>query len=261
VFLGIISSGKYGQKENVALQLNSPRNALGYTLTYRGSKPMDDGKYAFEVQVQKSGKRFVLAPVMFHSEYSNGTMRNPDIAMFLTKDFYISPVSLEQEEQAGHGDGSYHLKKGVPTQAGDLMLTFRGFEMSHDSQDKMLNGSGFPIGAAIEVKQGEKTEVVTPVTIYKEGSSPTYQSALLKDGKTSIQLLRVNVDMTTKESNIAIAVHRDGESVKSEKNEVLIVEASVKPFISLLWTGTVILFLGFGISILRRAKEAHNEKR
>jgi len=261
VFLGIISSGKYGQKENVALQLNSPRNALGYTLTYLGSKPMDDGKYAFEIQVEKSGKRFVLAPVMFHSEYSNGTMRNPDIAMFLTKDFYISPVSLEQDEQTGYGNGPYHLKKGVPIQAGDLVLTFRSFEMSHDSQNRMMNGSGFPIGAAIEVKRGEKTEVVTPVTIYKEGSSPTYQSALLKDEKTSIQLLHMNVDMTTKESSIAIAVHRDGKSAKSEKNEVLIVEASVKPFINLLWAGTVILFLGFVVSILRRAKEAHNEKR
>ncbi len=261
VFLGIIGSGKYGQKENVALQLNSPRSALGYTLTYLGSKPLDGGKHAFEIQVEKDGKTFVLAPVMFQSEYSNGMMRNPDIAMFLTKDFYISPVSLEQEEKAGHGEGPYQLKKDVPTQAGDLVLTFTRFEMNHDSQDKMINSSGFAIGATIEVKQGEKTEVVTPVTIYKEGASPTYQAALLKDGKTSIQLLHVNVDMTTKESSIAIAVHHDGENGKSEKSEVLVVEASVKPFISLLWTGTVVLFVGFVVSILRRAKEAKNEKR
>jgi len=261
VFLGIISSGKYGQKENVALQLNSPRNALGYTLTYLGSKPTDDGKDAFEIQVEKDGKRFVLAPVMFHSNYNDGTMRNPDIAMFLTKDFYVSPVSLEEEKQTGHGDGPYHLKKGAATQAGDLTLTFTGFEMNHDSQEKMLSGSGFAVGATIEVKRAGNTEVVTPVTIYREGSSPTYQSALLKDEKTSIQLLHVNVDMSTKESSVAIAIDRDGENTKSEKNEVLVVEASVKPFISLLWTGTAILLVGFIVSIFRRATEAHNEKR
>jgi cytochrome c-type biogenesis protein CcmF len=261
VFLGIIGSGKYSQKENVALRLNSPRKALGYTLTYLGSKPTDDGKYEFDVQVEKHGRKFVLAPVMFHSQYSNETMRNPDIAMFLTKDFYISPVSVEDEREAGHDGETYHLKKGVATSAGDLTLTFTGFEMSHNSEKNMVNGSGFAIGADIEVTRGGTTEAVVPVTIYREGKTPTYQSALLKDGKTSIQLLHMNVDMTTKESSIAIAVHRDEQQARSEKDEVLVVEASVKPFISLLWTGTVILFVGFIVSIIRRAKEAHNEKR
>ena len=261
VFLGIISSGKYSQKENVALQLNSPRSALGYTLTYLGSKPTDDGKYAFEVQVERDGKKFVLAPVMFHSEYNNGTMRNPDIAMFLTRDFYISPVSLEDGKQSGQGEETYNLKKGVATQVGGLTLTFTRFDMNHDSQDKMLNGSGFVIGAVIEVTRGGKTEIATPVTIYKEGTDPTYQSAVLEDKKTSIQLLHVNVDMNTKESSVTVAVHRNGEDPGQAKTEVLVVEASVKPFISLLWGGTAILFLGFLVSILRRAKEAHNEKR
>jgi cytochrome c-type biogenesis protein CcmF len=261
VFLGILSSGKYAQKENVALQLNSPRKALGYTLTYLGSKPIDNGRYAFEIQVEKNGKRFFLAPVMFHSDYNDGTVRNPDIAMFLTKDFYVSPVSLEEESQIGHGDKMYHLKKGTTTQAGDLALTFTGFEMNHDSQEKMLGGSGFAIGATIEVNRAGKREVVTPVTIYREGASPTYQAALLKDEKTSVQLLHVNVDMATKESSVAIVIHRGGENGESKNDEVLVVEASVKPFISLLWTGTAILFAGFIVSILRRAKEAHNENR
>jgi cytochrome c-type biogenesis protein CcmF len=261
VFLGIIGSGKYSQKENVALRLHSPRKALGYTLTYLGSKPTDNGRYEFDVQVEKNGKKFVLAPVMFRSQYSNETMRNPDIAMFLTKDFYISPVSVEDEREAGHDGETYHLKKGVATSAGDLMLTFTGFEMNHNSEKNMMSGSGFAIGADIEVKRGGTTEAVVPVTIYREGNTPTYQSAPLKDGKTSVQLLHVNVDMTTKESSIAIAVHRDGQDARSEKDEVLVVEASVKPFISLLWSGTVILFVGFIVSIIRRAKEAHNEKR
>ena len=124
-----------------------------------------------------------------------------------------------------------------------------------------MNGSGFAVGATIEVKRGENTEVVTPVTIYREGATPTYQAALLRDEKTSIQLLHVNVDMTTKESSITITVHRDGENMSSAKSEVLVVEASVKPFISLLWTGTAVLFLGFVVSILRRAQEAKNQKR
>jgi cytochrome c biogenesis factor len=41
----------------------------------------------------------------------------------------------------------------------------------------------------------------------------------------------------------------------SRKDETLIASVSVKPFIWVLWTGVMILGLGFFISIIRRRKE------
>jgi cytochrome c biogenesis factor len=38
--------------------------------------------------------------------------------------------------------------------------------------------------------------------------------------------------------------------------DVLIVEASIKPFINLVWSGVLVLLLGFVVTIVRRAKEA-----
>jgi cytochrome c biogenesis factor len=41
-----------------------------------------------------------------------------------------------------------------------------------------------------------------------------------------------------------------------KKEETLVVEASVKPMINLVWTGTVTLVIGFFLTILRRVQEA-----
>ena len=43
-----------------------------------------------------------------------------------------------------------------------------------------------------------------------------------------------------------------GEMSPIQHKEVLVVEASVKPFINLVWVGTVLVLLGFVIAILRR---------
>ena len=69
--------------------------ALGYTFTYTGNAQRPDGKYAFRVRAERAGNAVELQPVMFESG-EQGVMRNPDIANFLTKDLYVSPVSLQE---------------------------------------------------------------------------------------------------------------------------------------------------------------------
>jgi cytochrome c biogenesis factor len=41
----------------------------------------------------------------------------------------------------------------------------------------------------------------------------------------------------------------------AETGETLVVQASVKPFVSVLWIGTCVMFAGFLFATVRRAKE------
>ena len=43
---------------------------------------------------------------------------------------------------------------------------------------------------------------------------------------------------------------------EKNKADVLVVEASVKPYINLVWNGIIILIVGFIITIVRRSQEA-----
>ena len=99
-FLGVITTGKYATTQQAQLLLNVPTPVLGHTLTYTGHKPTPDGKFAFSITAEKDGSTFTLAPVMFETG-TQGIMRNPDIASSLTRDFYISPLSLEASRGGG----------------------------------------------------------------------------------------------------------------------------------------------------------------
>jgi cytochrome c-type biogenesis protein CcmF len=146
MFFGFIASTEFDAMQTLSLPQGQPVQALGYTLKYTGYRVVEGDRYAFDVEVEKDGKRFRMAPVMYESKYNEGIMRHPDIVNLLSKDFYLAPLSLDQP--------------------------------------------------------------VTPA------------------------------------------------STQARAVEVLVVEASIKPYINLVWAGVIILLVGFLVTIVRRAAEA-----
>jgi cytochrome c-type biogenesis protein CcmF len=45
-------------------------------------------------------------------------------------------------------------------------------------------------------------------------------------------------------------------SPQQEKRDILVVEASIKPYINLVWNGVIILLVGLIVTIVRRSQEA-----
>ncbi len=101
MFLGFVSSSRFGGTETVSLPAGTPTPVLGYTLTYLGQRPTDDGKFKFDVRVEKDGHAITLSPIMFNSEYMQNVMRNPDIANLNDRDFYLAPLGLEETAASG----------------------------------------------------------------------------------------------------------------------------------------------------------------
>jgi cytochrome c-type biogenesis protein CcmF len=254
-FLGVIGSGKYSETQHVTLPLDSPQQALGYELTYTGYEPTSDGKFAFHVRAEKDGREFRLSPVMFDAG-RQGIMRNPDIASFMTRDVYISPVSLNQSTaRAGDAQGAdtYTLRKGQAVSIGGIETKFVRFDMDpHGMESMMSAGSGMAIGSVLEISNGRERETVTPVAVYNGNGASSYRPMESKLMKANVQLVSMNVGMGSGESTVTVHVHREDHAATSE---ALVVEASVKPLIGLVWGGTVVMMVGFVISILKRSKE------
>ncbi|MFH0988454.1 MAG: cytochrome c biogenesis protein CcsA [bacterium] len=254
LFLGIIGSGRYGEKVNVSLPLHEQKEALGYTWTYLGSKQNSEGKSVFTIKGERNGSVLTLEPVMYMSSYNNNIMRNPDYVSLLTKDLYLEPVSLEQpNESEAKSMDTYNLKKGEPISIQGVQVTFLRFEMGAHGKDGMMGGSQFGIGAVLEVRKGTKTEQLTPVTFFQGQNIERMDAAMLKDSSLGFQMLKMNINMENKEALVQIQVVKPGAAAPSSSNkEILIVEASVKPFITLVWFGAFCIILGLGISIYRR---------
>ncbi|HCA80230.1 MAG TPA: hypothetical protein DEP53_10915 [Bacteroidetes bacterium] len=252
LFLGIIGSGRYGQKQTASLPMNEAQVILGHKLTYTGSKPTTDGKWMFSVNVEKGGSQFVLEPVMFESEYNNSLMRNPDYAAFLTRDFYLEPVSLEEGAPASATtSGVLELKTGQTKTVGPVAVKFLRFDMKHGDMSGMAGGQDMTIGAVLEVKRGNSSEELTAFTSFKNIEKPEPKTASTKDGKLGFELLGMNVDAPGKGSTIQIAVKgvEEQQAGQSAKSQILVIEASVKPFMSLVWVGAFLMMLGLCIAL------------
>ena len=254
--LGVIASGRYNSTRQLALELNQPQKALGHTLTYSGYRPTSDGKFAFDVNVQQDGRTFRLSPIMFDAG-RQGMMRNPDIASFLTSDFYISPVSV-QESQANLSDPKeeYTLEKGKTVSVGAFKATFVKFDMNAHGEDGMAGGSekGMTVGSVLELSDGNSMETVVPVTVYGANGKQTSKPSESRLMNASIQLVAMNVGGIEGKpaSTITIGIQR-GE--RAQQQQTLIVEVSIKPFIGLVWVGTLVMFLGFVMAMVFRLRE------
>jgi len=252
-FLGVISTGKYSTTQHLALQLNTPQETLGHTLTYVGYEPTHDGKFAFNIRIEKDGEGFTLAPIMFDAG-QQGIMRNPDIASSFMRDFYVSPVSLERP--TAHADHeTYTIPKGESVSIGGITARFVRFDMDQHGTDPMTSrDDGMAIGSVLELSNGASRETITPIAVYPTDGTPRFETSRSKLMNANVQLVSMNVGMGSGKSTVTVKVDRhDGAP---HQPEALVVEASIKPFTNLLWAGTFIMMAGFVLAMVKRFKEA-----
>ena len=262
MFLGFVASSKFDDKVTVSLPQGETVEALGYKLTYVGYKPIDQEKYGFNVQVEEHNKApRTVSPVMYYSEYSKGLMRNPDILNLISKDFYLAPLSLEQAGDSGKGSmETATLKRGETKNFGDLKVTFVDFDFPVDQKALMLEGKDVRIGAELQVTDGSARPVmVKPAKLVSMKEGQRDDPATYLD-KFQFVIVGLHPDREAKEnSTVEIGVTKldtGAHRGDSPQPDVLVVEASIKPYISLVWNGVIILMVGFIVTIVRRAQEA-----
>ncbi len=260
-FLGVIGSGRYSEEVNLALEMNKPKEAFGYQFTYTGATPfMDpnnkkDTMYAFNVRIEKDNKEMILRPVMYFSQFSNGIMKNPDLANFAFKDLYISPISLE--EPSFGNQQMFEFRKGEKKLIGDYEAEFIDFDFGNMQKggQEMMSGN-YTIGAKFRITGASNSETITLKSTYVNGEPDPAPTALPFDDKFIMYFINMSVKGENMGGTTAtIAVVDNSKGMSQMKEETLVISAAVKPFISVLWTGVLILFVGFILSIIRRKKE------
>ncbi len=259
LFLGIIGSARYSKEVDVSLPFNEPREALGFKMTYTGAVPIpgDTTKYYFNVDVEKDGRKMTMQPVMYYSSYSEGVMKNPDIKDLVVKDLYLSPQALDVPEDFSEKDVD-SLVKGETKTLKNLKIKFTDFNMDSFNRDELMKGKSQTMGADIEVSDSGKTKKMTIKMKYSPEGEPDYIAVPLND-KYNIYLVKVSV---MADPSIQLAVVDKIEKMNDpNKVEVptLVLKASIKPYIDLVWIGTVTMVLGFFFSVIKRARRLKSE--
>ncbi|HZY10615.1 MAG TPA: cytochrome c biogenesis protein CcsA [Bacteroidota bacterium] len=257
LFLGFVSSARYDDKQTVSLEQGKTVNILDdYELTYVGNHAIDDERFGFHVQVSHAGSSFMMMPTMHFSKFSNSTLRHPDVLNLYTKDFYISPLSVETVDKKKN---NLTLLKGQKKNILGLGITFIDFDFSDVQKGKMLEGGTFNIGAVMEVEKDGKRERIKPLMRSSNGAID-YIPAKSIHGDAEITIVKIQPNRENpSDSKVEISVQDKKSGPSEPQAESLIIEASVKPFINLVWMGTVTLIVGFVITIIRRVQEAREK--
>jgi cytochrome c-type biogenesis protein CcmF len=255
--LGVVATSGFSEQDSIDLEKGKASNIFGYNLTFLGYKPIENGKkYAFDIKVEKDNSSSTISPVMFVAEMNNSLMREPAIWNMLTKDFYVTPLSYEDGEGQNKSQGQgkrVTLQKGESIDHKGNKIVFDSFNFPSDAMSSMMGGGSFAIGANLSVESYGKTYRIEPKMNSLDGKRE-YVAAQIEELDLLVEM--TNLDASGSVSLKLVSMSGDGEETFETTNEILSIEASVKPFINLVWTGVILMVIGFIFSIVKRTKEA-----
>jgi cytochrome c-type biogenesis protein CcmF len=251
MFFGFLASSEYGSKETIPLPQGTTVTAVGYQMTYTGSRALPDERYAFDIHVEGSGTSFTLSPVMYQSKFNEGIMRHPDIVNLFSSDLYVAPLSLEAPDSTS----TIAPTMGVLVQPGETR-TLGELAVSVLRSPKSL------VQAALD---GNHAEDGVLLAVVDRNGRRTMKAAMFDQEFLIADRYRFTVSRGSAAAQVGEkeSVHiemRDLLAAQAEpavpKKEMLVVEVSTKPLINLVWAGVVILLVGFLVAMARRAPEA-----
>lgn len=257
MLLGIIGSGFYSTSKSLELKQGETVEWSGYRFTYVGNETFWNGqRYYFNVRLDDAvtGEEIeTVKTIMFVSNYGGQEqiMRNPGIAKFFTTDVYVEPQALYAPDP--DGGKRYGFVKGQTYEFGGYAVTFTEFDMNNSRESE-----SFRIGGVFRVeKYGEEPqELMVARTTGPEGVKS--EPALVTAGDLQVEIL----GMTPNQEDLAMStveVRLKNPNVPVDPNdmrETLVVEASLEPFISLVWIGIIVMLAGMIIARSRRSSDA-----
>jgi cytochrome c-type biogenesis protein CcmF len=236
MLIGVVASSGYGRAVQVQLPMGEQRNALGYRMTFEGVQKGPGGKDHVRIAVNADGRDFEAAPALYWSEFNQGYMKKPHIERLLTHDIYISPL-----EMAGKDDSEADflwLSKGETKQVGSVKYTFEDFDREM--------GAVVRIAARLTVETGGRTAPARPVLEVNTESGMQNQIPAYLPGGASITIARVDP------ATGRVALEVPGLGGGKEVGSILAVEVSTKPFINLVWVGSVLMLASAFMVVARR---------
>jgi len=250
MFVGIIISGSFDQTQRVLLDNGVTKSVFNKKLTYMGMTTPPDGKNVVEVKVESGSSEYIAKPRLYFNRMTQGNMREPDIKYGALVDFYIAPLELRAGITHTSGSSLILYKEETKTFAG-MNIHFHAFNMSSDHQSGDMR-----VGADLEIEINNQVYKITPFFIMGNSQkSPEPEMIKIRDGK-NIGVKLTSIDADNKSISLEFSGLSEQGGQATDTNEQLLVEVSEKPFMNILWLGTVILTIGTIVAIKRRLSES-----
>jgi len=233
-------------RENILLYKDKPFKMSQYVVTYKGDTTIGPNTF-YEVHYFDTARNeeFSLYPNAQYNE-NQGLMPNPDTRHYLTRDIYTH-VSLVPKSGEGEWeeDGKHAMAIGDTMVINKSLVILEGVDRTlGDTISQQLAGHDLHI-ARVKVITGDSSVIARPVFGVKDGQS--YYNIF-----SIAELARIRFNYSPKEVD-GVLTHELETDIQPQR--YIVMKAIAFPYINLLWTGTIIMLLGFFMAIRRRLKE------
>ncbi|MEJ5996182.1 cytochrome c biogenesis protein CcsA [Pedobacter sp. Du54] len=250
--------------ENIMLYKNEPKKMGKYTVTYISDTAVAPNTFYtlnFKEIDEKTGKikeDFDLTPRVQENEAMGGIIASPDTKHFLTSDIYthITSVPDKKEEHGDHEghseDENYMAPRILTLSVGDTIhtssgiLTVKPMNTSPVVKDLKLAPGDLAVGLPLEVDVSGRIFAAEPLFLVKGNNTFDFARNIKELG------LRVRfTKIIPAQNKVELQVY---EKPKATKDWVTFKSIEF-PYINLYWAGTIVMVIGFIMSIWRRKKE------
>jgi cytochrome c biogenesis factor len=169
-------------------------------------------------------------------------MKKPHVERYLTHDVYISPLELVGEEGGAEADsgGAVWLAPGEVRKVGSTSYTFEGIDPQM--------GPIVRLAARLRVELDGRTVPARPVLEINTATGSRNSIPAYLPGGSSIEI----ADVDPGSGRVALMLPGGAQP---GAGSVLAVELSTKPFINLVWLGSILMLASSFLITFRRTQE------
>jgi cytochrome c-type biogenesis protein CcmF len=253
-------------RENLMLYKNEPVQMGDYLITYIADSIALPNHY-FKVDYKLMGKdgkvkeEFILKPNA-QANRKMGLVATPDTRHYLFHDLYthvsMANIKLDDEMKGGaaHEETNddkdfdppiaHEVSPGDTIRYRDGVIILKALNTNAKVENIALEKNDVSVGAQLEIISHGKTYQSEPIYMIKGGNSFDF-ARKVEDLGLKLRFTKV----IPKDNKVEISVYQQPESKKA----YIVLKAINFPYINFFWSGTIIMVIGFLLSIFRRNKE------
>lgn len=203
----------------------------------------------YEIQLKGDNNKVHTLYPRVQNNPTMGVAASPDIKHDATKDLYAHVVNMvDRDKLEWSKTEELRTTAGKEFFANDYVSVVEKIERVTSIGNQPLDSSDVAVKAIIRIKGEYKEYTAEPVFIIRNrmvGRIPEE----IKD--LGIRLTLMNIHPETNEFTIGIS---------TRQKDWIIMKAIEKPFINVLWLGTLVVMAGFAIAFIRRFREFRKMK-
>ena len=196
------------------------------------------------VYTEANGDTFTLFP-RSQVNPNMGFISSPDIKHYWNRDLYthvnavINPeVSKEWKEPE-----EFDVRQGERFFVNDYVAVLEDIHRITEAKDMELQPGDVAVQADVKIYGEAGTYTLQPIYLIRDRMVGRIPDELTEMG---LRITLMNIHPETNTFTL---------SAETAQKDYVVLKAIEKPFINILWTGTILMALGFGIAMFRRFSE------